>query len=697
VDTLISQGGCDSIATLILNVNPILTSTDSVTVCANSLPYIWNGNGYNAAGTYVDTLISQAGCDSIATLILNVNPVLTSTDSVTVCANSLPYIWNGNSYNAAGTYVDTLVSQTGCDSIATLVLNVNPVLTSTQTVSVCANALPYTWNGNSYNAAGTYADTLTSQTGCDSIATLVLNVNTVLTSTQTVSVCANALPYTWNGNSYNAAGTYADTLTSQTGCDSIATLVLNVNPILTSTQTATICTNALPYVWNGNSYNAAGTYVDTLTNQTGCDSIATLILNVNPVLTSTQTVTICANVLPYTWNGNSYNAAGTYVDTLTSQTGCDSIATLVLNVNPVLTSTQTVTVCANVLPYTWNGNSYNAAGTYVDTITSAAGCDSIATLVLNVNPTPTSTDSVTVCSSSLPYTWNGNSYNAAGNYSVTLQGQSGCDSIARLVLSVNTSPTLLVTNPATVCEPATVDLTEAGITAGSSPGLILTYWMDSACTIPLANPNVVGASGNYFIKGTATNGCSESRVVRVTVSILRAAPSIRYPTVFTTANTNLQLNARTFGSGTAYTWNPHVGLNNYGVRSPIFNYNNQVEYIISITAPGNGCPVVDTILVRLVDNSSIISSLHVPKAWSPNGDGHNDKLFPLTINVVELRYFRVFNRWGQLMFETNIIGQGWDGMYKGQPQVMDVYTWTVDAKGVDGKIYKLAGNSVLMR
>src|SRR5436189_36766 len=92
--------------------------------------------------TYVDTLTSQTGCDSIATLILNVNPVLTSTDSVTVCANALPYTWNGNSYNAAGTYVDKLTSLTCCDSFATLILNLKPVLTSTDILIVCTKSLP---------------------------------------------------------------------------------------------------------------------------------------------------------------------------------------------------------------------------------------------------------------------------------------------------------------------------------------------------------------------------------------------------------------------------------------------------------------------------------------------------------------------------------------------------------------------------
>ncbi|WP_165760276.1 hypothetical protein, partial [Niastella populi] len=110
-------------------------------------------------------------------------------------------------------------------------------------------------------------------------------------------------------------------------------------------------------------------------------------LTVNPAVTSTTEVTICANQLPYTWNGNTYNTAGSYDVTLTSATGCDSIATLVLSVNPAVTSTTEVTVCANQLPYTWNGNTYNAAGSYDVTLaSSAAGCDSIATLILTVNP-----------------------------------------------------------------------------------------------------------------------------------------------------------------------------------------------------------------------------------------------------------------------------------------------------------------------
>src|SRR5207247_668046 len=136
---------------------------------------------------------------------------------------------------------------------------------------------------------------LVSCSGRAPIVKMTLNVNPVLTGSQTATVCSNKLPYTWNGKSYNTAGTYKDTLVSVSGCDSIVTLTLNVNPVLTGSQTATVCSNKLPYIWNGKNYNAAGTYKDTLTSASGCDSVVTLTLNVTPTVAGAQTVTICSN------------------------------------------------------------------------------------------------------------------------------------------------------------------------------------------------------------------------------------------------------------------------------------------------------------------------------------------------------------------------------------------------------------------
>jgi hypothetical protein len=79
-----------------------------------------------------------------------------------------------------------------------------------------------------------------------------------------------------------------------------------------------------------------------LTSVAGCDSIATLHLVVNPVVTGEETITVCEAALPYSWNNQSITTAGDYTATLTSIAGCDSIATLHLVVNPVVTGEETI-------------------------------------------------------------------------------------------------------------------------------------------------------------------------------------------------------------------------------------------------------------------------------------------------------------------------------------------------------------------
>src|SRR5690606_14693407 len=129
-------------------------------ICSSELPYQWNGQSYNTAGSYDVTLVSALGCDSVATLNLTINPDVTSVTNTSICSSALPYQWNGQSYNAAGSYDVTLVSASGCDSVATLNLTINPDVTSVTNTSICSSALPYQWNGQNYNATRNYNETL---------------------------------------------------------------------------------------------------------------------------------------------------------------------------------------------------------------------------------------------------------------------------------------------------------------------------------------------------------------------------------------------------------------------------------------------------------------------------------------------------------------------------------------------------------
>ncbi|MBS1669560.1 MAG: right-handed parallel beta-helix repeat-containing protein [Bacteroidetes bacterium] len=215
------------------------------------------------------------------------------------------------------------------------------------------------------------------------IVVLVAASCTPTSSITNKSICASSLPYTWNGNSYNTSGSYIVHLTNAGGCDSAATLNLSTSSATSSITDQTICSASLPYSWNGNTFTNAGSYTVHLTNAGGCDSAATLNLSISSATSSTTNQTICASSLPYVWNGNTYNAAGSYTTHLTNIGGCDSTATLMLAVstsNP--SSTTKVIICSSALPYIWNGVSYHNFGTYTAHFASTGSCDSIATLNL---------------------------------------------------------------------------------------------------------------------------------------------------------------------------------------------------------------------------------------------------------------------------------------------------------------------------
>jgi len=164
-----------------------------------------------------------------------------------------------------------------------------------------------------------------------------------------------------------------------------------------SSTTESACNS---YVWNGTTYTASGVYTFNTTSAAGCDSTATLNLTINQNASGEVIESVCAAALPYVWNGSNYTAAGTYTFNTTTTNGCDSVATLVLSIKVATTSLTNVSVCSStvpsVLPYVWNGSSYSTSGLYSFTTTNAAGCDSLARLNLNVTSTkPTVSPAIT--------------------------------------------------------------------------------------------------------------------------------------------------------------------------------------------------------------------------------------------------------------------------------------------------------------
>ena len=130
-----------------------------------------------------------------------------------------------------------------------------------------------------------------------------------------------------------------------------------------------------------------------------------------------------------------------------------------------------------------------------------------------VNPIVTGEETITLCASSLPYNWNNQSITAAGVYTATIISAAGCDSIVTLHLTVAAQPKI-VASPISSC--TTANLTDASVTAGSDPGLVLSYWLDAAATNAVPDPTSVSA-GAYYIRGINSSGCFSIVPVNVTI------------------------------------------------------------------------------------------------------------------------------------------------------------------------------------
>jgi hypothetical protein len=256
------------VTTLILTVLPIIRTEEQVTICAGT-SYEFAGKQYAETGVYVDTLSSVVtGCDSIVTLTLTVTPPITFEYEAHICTGSSYYFTeNYPALTMAGTYIETLKTVDGCDSIVTLNLVVSDVIEIEVFDTICAGD-SYEFAGEQYTEAGVYPITYESTMGCDSTVTLHLYVNEAVALQLYDTICAGST-YTYNGEEYTEAGVYEFTYTSAVGCDSVVTLNLVLDYADTIVVDTTIYDLDLPYFYPNTSVTypkgtEPGVYTDTV-------------------------------------------------------------------------------------------------------------------------------------------------------------------------------------------------------------------------------------------------------------------------------------------------------------------------------------------------------------------------------------------------------------------------------------------------
>jgi gliding motility-associated-like protein len=712
-----------------INVNVTGSANWTVNYTLNGTPQTASGSTSpislgSAAGTYTVTGVTDNFCTNTATgtqtIVINPLPTASISGGASYCPGdpitnmtvnvtgtgpwTVNYTLDGSAQTASGSsspislgntpgvYVLTGVQDALCSNTAsgtqTITVNPTPVITLTPTD-------PATCNGSD-------GSILVSGTGTG---------NVIWSGTSSSNANGVSLNYTISNLT---AGTYdVYFVDGATGCQSatVSTTLLNANgPTLTVSNPPAVCSPATVDLTASAStdigtisYYTDPTYTTLVSDPTAVGAGTYYVVADNAGCTDEGTITVVVNPTPV-------------ADPSTTTPVLCAGETVVLNATSVTGGT-----------YSWSGpNSFvsttqdpqitnattAASGTYTLTVT-ANGCTSApATVDVLVNPIPVATAGTTtpsVCvgadialtgnATSGTYSWSGpngfsstdqnpvispSTLNNSGTYTLTITAD-GCVSLpSNVSVTVNPLPVIDGGEDVTVCEGTTVVLSGSG-------GVSYVWTSDVVNGAPFtpALGSIV-----YTVTGTDANGCVGTDNVTVNVvpvpnADLSADVTYGVPPL-TVTFTNSSTDA------TSYAWNLGNGntFNTTATGTEEETYGTEGVYTIVLTASNGICSDLATVIVTVESPAPII---HVPNVFSPNGDGSNDVFFIDNMYLSTLNV-KIFNRWGNLMYEITDPAGTWDGNTPDGKEASDgVYFFTYVAVGINQTELSGHGNVTLVR
>ncbi|WP_165917309.1 choice-of-anchor J domain-containing protein [Flaviaesturariibacter aridisoli] len=422
---------------------------------------------------------------------------------------------------------------------------------------------------------------------------------------------------------------------------------------------------------------------------------------------------------------------GTSTDVGSSETSVGDFTTLLVSINP--------TLITGVFPKTWtqftatlsglpaagvsgrfafryfvtdgggNGNNSNYVGIDAFRYTTNVCAQATIATPASTGVCPGTPTNLTVTGTGTAYQWNlnGNPINNAtgttyaatqpGTYTVTATGAGGCQqaSTNSIVLTALSRPTAAFTFN-TYCQGKPVTFTsQTTNTAGNNVSYSYNFGVPGALNATGSTATFTYAdTGSYNVKLVATPGGCAVLADSVThpIRIETFTPGTQLETVNVKFNEPTQIFARDLGPGSVYIWDPPVMISSATVRNPVITAQREQLYTIT-TTKASGCITVDTLLVRIFRDYDIF----VPTAFSPDGDGVNDRLRPMLVGLSTLRSFRVYDRMGREVFNSTTINPGWDGTINGKNAPSDIYVWVADGYDQKGNPMKKTGHVSLLR
>ncbi|MFM7006859.1 MAG: gliding motility-associated C-terminal domain-containing protein [Flavobacteriales bacterium] len=700
--------------------------------------------GSNGCTATANTVITQNITAPVASITNNSNTTILTCSQLSiavVASGGAGYSWSNGTSNVGnltslsittpGTYTVTATAANGCTDTEIITVTQNiiaPTAAITNTtnttvldcnttaISLTANGgTSYSWTNGStnlgsnatinLNTAGTYTLTATAANGCTDteVITITSQANTNPTFTQIAPICTGttfSLPTTSTNNvtgswspAPNLMATTTYTFTPTVGvCANTTSMTITVNPYpVISATNDTICNGSVGtittqvnllggnYSWIGNTSTQANLSISPSTSTTyfviynlaGCTDTTSAQMIVNPVpVVQVQNATICAGQtgqliasanLP---NGSYSWANGSTNDTIT--------------LTPLTTTTQTVN-------YTLNG------------CTSAA-----VTATLTVNPVPSiSMNNQTICSGD-PVTLTAVA-NPVGTY---YWGPNAIQGAATNTFTPSQDSTLEVFNVLNGCSSDTIQATvtvlplpistfSANILQGCVPlNVVFTAdvanntsynWQTSnQLTANGAQANLeFDMNGSFAVTLNATlNGCSSSTTIANMINVDNYPIASFEPSsqVFTEPNQTLSFWNNSLGA-TSYVWNfGDGGSSNLEAPSHLFEIENEGTTVVLYAYSNLGC--MDTVTYYIGFDPGLV--YYIPNTFTPDGDQFNQTFLPIFTSGIDPYNYQmlIYNRWGEVIFESLHPEIGWDGTYGtlGNPVQNGTYTYLITVK-----------------
>lgn len=261
-----------------------------------------------------------------------------------------------------------------------------------------------------------------------------------------------------------------------------------------------------------------------------------------------------------------------------------------------------------------------------------------------------------------------------------------CSTTGNVRVNTVPYPAARATEDTALCIGNTIQLEASG---GSiyewQPAIFLN---ESKTARPVSSPT---RSIQYIVKVNDVLGCPKPSFDTVNLNVVTPYVDAGPRDTAIVIDEPLQLSAT--GNGENFLWTPSTGLSNPEISNPIALLTNDQQYVVRLITEGS-CIATDTIMVKVYD---LKPGFYIPNAFTPNRDGLNDQIRPIAFGLRSLKYFRIYNRLGQLVFHTTDFNEGWDGTFQGAPQAPAVFAWTAEAVDYTGKIIQEKGSITLIR